>query len=283
LIAVLCATPREMACLTPHMEATIERPSPAGMRLIEGSLDGRSLLVLACGVGKVPAAAGSRFFVDHYALDVLVNYGIAGALSPHLRTGDLIIATGVINGDTGVAHSRGFEPTGPGSCEGDGVLFEPHYEMPQFLVQSAQASADQVSLPTYLGKILTCDQVVLDPELRAHLGGRFDALAVEMEGAAAAFVVMGEGIPFFAVRAISDELSHDFVGLEKILPTKGQSRRHLWGKRFLLSITNPATMSRARELNSGIHIALENMATFLRVFLPVLIDHPWHPDTTAQG
>ncbi len=273
MIAVLCATPREMSCLNSLMESTIDRDSPAGTRLVEGSLDGLNLLVLACGVGKVPAAAASRFMLDHYSLDVLINYGIAGALSASLRTGDLVIATGLINGDTGVAHSRGFNSTGPGLCEEEGLFFEPQYQMPDSLVELAKASADKASLPTYPGKILTCDQVVLDPELRAHLGDRFDALAVDMEGAAAAYVAMGEGIPFMAIRAISDELTHDFVGLEKILPIKGQSRRHLWGKRFLLSITNPTTISRARELNSGIQLALGNMATFLEIFLPALPDN----------
>ena len=60
----------------------------------------------------------------------------------------------------------------------------------------------------------------MEPELRAHLGEVFDAVAVEMEGATAAQVAW-RGLPFAAVRAISDESSHDFVGLEDLLEYRG--------------------------------------------------------------
>jgi adenosylhomocysteine nucleosidase len=272
MIAFLCATSREMICLTSLMKETVERPSPSGSLLLEGDFGNQRFLVFASGVGKVPAAAGSRFIIDSYPLDAIINYGIAGALSPAMKTGDLVIATGLIHGDTGVAHSQGFKTTGPGSCEKNGLLFEPHCVIPHYLIKPAKAAADETNLVYHLGKILTCDQVVLDPELRAHLGDRFDALAVEMEGAAVAYVAMGEGIPFIAIRAISDELSHDFVGLEKTLPIKGESRRHLWGKRFLFTVTNQAALSRARELSRGINLALENMASFHKVFLTGLPD-----------
>jgi adenosylhomocysteine nucleosidase len=270
LIALICATPWEMACMTSLMKGVAERDSPGGTRLVEGRLDDQVILLLACGIGKVPAAAGTRFLLDRYSLDALVNYGIAGSLSSRVKTGDLVIATELIHGDVGVAHSRGFKPTGPGLCEEDGVFFSPLCAVSPSLVENARAAAVGASLPYHLGKILTCDQVVLDPELRTHLGERFDALAVEMEGAAAAQVALGEDLPFIAARTISDELSCDFVGMERILPLKGQSRRHLFGKRFLLTVTNPSVMAKARELYRGRDLALANMAAFLEVFLPGL-------------
>lgn len=267
MIALICATPWEAASLATRIEDGEERPSPSGMRLVEGAFCGRRVAVLTCGVGKVPASAGTMFLIDHYDLETLVNFGIAGALSPALTAGELVVAEELVHGDVGVAHSRGFGPTGPGLCTQEGFRFVPRCPVPPRLVETAKASAAEAGVPFRSGRLLTCDQMVMDPELRAHLGRAFDALAVEMEGAAAAQVAEGEGVPFLAVRAISDEIDHDFVGLERLLPVRGQTRRNIWGRRFLLAVTNPGFKEQARELSRGRDVALANLAAFLDLFL----------------
>jgi len=107
----------------------------------------------------------------------------------------------------------------------------------------------------------------MDPNLRAQLGSNFDALAVEMEGAAVAQVCDGEGVDYLAVRAVSDELSHDFVGLEKLLPSRGQSRASLWGKRFLHTVAHPSTTKKALELSGGTACALDSLSALLPALL----------------
>jgi adenosylhomocysteine nucleosidase len=270
MIALLCATPREMACLLPLMEEASEAESPRGTRLKTGTACGCELLVMAGGMGKVPAAAASRFILDRHRPHALINFGAAGALEPHQQKGHLVIASRLISADTGVAHSGGFGPTGPGTCEGNGLLFEPHYEPPLKLRRLAESAAGEASIPFRLGGVVTCDQVVMDPQLREHLSNYFQAMAVDMEGAAAAFVAASEGIPFLAVKAISDEVSFDFAGMEKVLPVRGRSRRSLWGRRFLFSLTSPSSVGRWRQLGEGMRLALENMSAFLEAFLPKL-------------
>jgi adenosylhomocysteine nucleosidase len=257
----------ELACILRLVTDTGEAVSPGGTQLVRGKAGGRDILVLAAGVGKVPAAAGTRFLLDHYPLEVLVICGIAGALSPDVRLGDLIIASELIPGDVGVAHSCGFSTTGPGQCEEGRLVFHPSFTVPPLMLESARGAAERAGLPYRLGKVLTCDQIVVEPDLRAHLGEVFDALAVEMEGAAAAQVAASEGMPFVAVRAISDELSHDFVGLEDLLEYKGQTRRNIWHKRFRLAVSDADTLARVRGLARGRDLALASLASFLRSFL----------------
>jgi 5'-methylthioadenosine/S-adenosylhomocysteine nucleosidase len=215
----------------------------------------------------VPAAAGTRLLLDRYQLEALIVFGVAGGLSPALNLGDLVIATELIPGDTGVAHSGGFSTTGPGQCEDGRLVFHPSFSVPGSMVAGARAAAESAGLHYHLGRILTCDQIVLEPELRVHLGDTFDALAVEMEGAAAAQVAASDGVPFMVVRAISDELSHDLVGFEDLLDYRGQSRRNIWHKRFRLAVTSPETMGKVRDLAKGRDLALESMASFLSSLL----------------
>ena len=245
------------------LEEVREISSPKGMRLFEGRIGREEVLSSAAGVGKVAAASATRHLLDRFNLDALVNYGTAGALSSQVKTGEVIIATELIPGDVGVVHSRGFKTTGPGVHENGKLVFEPGYSVDSSLAGIAREVALDTGLPHHSGRIVTCDQVVLDPELRSQLGESFDALAVEMEGAAGAQVCEGESLPYIAVRAISDELAHDFVGLEKLLPFKGQSRASLWGRRLLLTILHPSTLPRARELSGGLDIALQSLSVYI--------------------
>lgn len=253
--------------MKPSLEEAREIASPKSMRLIEGRVGQVEVLSSVTGVGKVAAAAGTRYLLDRFPLETLINYGTAGALSSRVRTGEVIIATELIQGDVGIIHSRGFKATGPGLYEEGRVVFESRHVVEPSLLEKARKAALDAGLPHHLGRVLTCDQVVLDPELRARLGHSFDALAVEMEGAAAAQVCEGEDVTYISVRTISDELAHDLVGLEKLLPSKGQSRASLWGKRFLHTVTHPSTLKKARELSGGLDSALSSLS----IILPALL------------
>jgi len=283
MIAFICATTGEASCLKPIMREVREVESPKSMSLLEGRVGRAEVLSLVAGVGKVAAAAGTRYLLDRFPLRVVVNYGTAGALSSQVRTGEIVIATTLIHGDVGVVHSRGFKATGPGLIEEGRVVFELEHAVDPSAVERARRAAENAVLPHHLGRIITCDQVVLDPDLRAHLGRSFDAVAVEMESAAVAQVCDGEEVAFLAVRAVSDELSHDFVGLEKLLPSRGQSRASLWGKRLLHTVTHPSTAAKARELSGGNARALSSLCAFLPALLRELSRAVPPPDADDDG
>lgn len=267
MIALLCATPFELESILPVLAGTSDGDAPGGMSLVKGKAGGRDVVALSAGVGKVSAGAGTRFLLDRYHIEAILVCGIAGALSPEIRLGDLVLADELVPGDVGVAHSAGFGTTGPGLCEDGRLVFHPSFPAPPEILERARAAAESSGLTHHVGRILTCDQVVLDTELRAHLGSTFKALAVEMEGAAVAQVAACEEVPFIAVRAISDELSHDFVGLEQLLEYKGQTRRNVWNKRFRLAVTNSGALAKARGMAKGRDLALANLTTYLSTLL----------------
>jgi adenosylhomocysteine nucleosidase len=267
LIALLCATPMEFAGIISLLHDVIDKKCPGGMRLVTGKSGSSDVLVLAAGIGKVSSASGTRFVMDNYNLDSLLICGTAGALSPQVRVGDLVISTELIPGDVGIARTEGLSPTGPGILEEGKLVFCPSFAASTAMIERARTAADTASLSYQQGGILTCDQIIFDTELRSHLGDSFGALAVEMEGAAAAQVASEDGLPFVAVRGISDDLSHDFPGLEALLHYRGQTRYNLWRKRFKLSVTDPNTLAGAKELARGGKLAMRNVVSFLEAFL----------------
>lgn len=270
MLALLFATPKEGSCAAPLLSGLADCDAPKHMRLQRGELVGEEVILLTSGVGKVAAAAATMFLLQRYGPRALLVCGTAGALVPGVNVGDLVLSDQIVPADVGVAHSGGFATTGPGIYEKERVSFTPSFPSPSWLVDLAKDAAHRSKLPYHVGTVLTCDQVVLDPELRAHLGAAFNAMAVEMEGAAAAQVAMHEEVPCMSLRAVSDELGHDFVGMEELLRYRGQSRRNLWEKRFRLSVSNPEVISRAQELLRGRDLALANLGRFLEAFLPML-------------
>ena len=267
MIAILCATPWEMKGVLRVLEGGRETEAPGGMRAWRGRGGTRDAVALCVGVGKVAAAAGAMFLVERHGPEEFLVFGTAGALRDDVRLGDLVIAEEVIPADTGITHSGGFHSTGPGINAEGRLVFHPSFAASAEMLRGALAAASSASLPHRVGKVLTCDQVVLDPGLRLHLGNAFDALAVEMEGAAVAQVAEGAGVPFLAVRGISDELSHDFAGLERALEYRGQSRRNLWKERIRLSVEDPSVMDRAKALAKGRDLALDALESFLSAYL----------------
>lgn len=271
MTALFFATPRESRCALDLLQGITALDSPRGLRLFVGSQCGASFLILVSGVGKVSAAAATAFLMERHRPAAIVLLGTAGSLNQQLRLGDLIIAEGLVPGDVGVCSSRGFSPTGPGTCEGERVLFHPSFPTSEMLSDTAARAAASALLPFHRGMLLTCDQVVLDRDLRTHLGSETGALAVEMEGAAVAQVARQYGDPPLAViRSVSDELEHDFPDLDKVLPYRGQSRADLWTRRARLILSDPLAANRLRDLQKGMDLALENLRIFLKKMLPLL-------------
>ncbi len=269
--ALLFATPKEARCALALLQGVTSLSSPRGFQLFAGHHNDVGLLVLVCGVGKVSAAAATAFLMERHRPEAIMLLGTAGALNPQLRLGDLIIADGLVPGDVGICSSRGYSPTGPGTCEGEEVLFHRSFPTSEKLSEKAAKVAASALIPFHRGMLLTCDQVILDPDLRAHLGSETKTMAVEMEGAAVAQVAIQYGDPPLAVvRAVSDELEHDFPDLDKVLPYRGQSRADLWTRRARLILSDPQAASRLQDLRSGMALALENLRIFLRKMLPLL-------------
>lgn len=269
-LAFIAAIPSETSCLLPLLQDPEPLACPSGMDLWGGRRGPLRVLALSCGVGKAAAAAGSMYLLERHRPRALVNVGTAGSLDPRLHVGDLVVAEEVLPADVGIIHSGGFGHTGPGLCENGRVLFHPSFPTERGLVEEAARSAARASLTCHRGKIITCDQVVLDPELRAHLGKAFRALAVEMEGSAVAQVAAGAGVPVAVIRVISDEVEHDFPGLEEILPRVGRSRTDLWLRRFRMVYADSFMLARAREMRRGTRRAVAVLRRFLEVFLPSL-------------
>lgn len=161
-----------------------------------GSLEGRPVLLAHCGIGKVNAAALAQALLARGAARVIFT-GVAGAVQPGLRVGDLVVSTDAVQHDvdaTALGYARGQVPGEPLSWPADGELRR----------LALEAAGELEGVRVVSGRIASGDQFVADPERVRALRTAFGAACAEMEGAAVAQVCARWGVPFVIIRCISD-------------------------------------------------------------------------------
>ena len=185
----------------------------AGVAFHEGTLDGKAVVVVQCGIGKVNAALCVQMLCDFYAVTHLVNTGIAGSLDPVLDIGDLVISLDAMYHDVDVTNF-GYVP---GQMAGMPAAFAADAA----LVEAAYGAAEQVNPGhTRKGRVASGDQFVCTQDLKDKIIAVTGAQCTEMEGAAIAQAAYRNQIPFVIIRAISDKADNsaemDYPTFERI-------------------------------------------------------------------
>lgn len=222
VIGIMGAMPEEVNDIitlldNPH-SATI------GMRTYtSGLLNGMQVVVVFSRWGKVAAASTVTTLINVYEITELIFTGVAGAIDPALKIGDIIVAKRLIQ------HDMDARPLMP-QFEIP-LLEKTWFECNKELVDHAENAISQllekqhlnsivgrealqefgIHAPSlHMGDIASGDQFFAnDPqkeELQKNLPG---ILCVEMEGAAVAQVCYEHGIPFVIIRTISDAANEE--------------------------------------------------------------------------
>jgi adenosylhomocysteine nucleosidase len=157
---------------------------PAERRAL-AELAGPSVEVHVSGMGADAAARAGRA-VAARSPRFLVAAGFCGALAPELRVGDLVAAERVRDERTGEIF-----PADPG------------------LLAAA---------PGRRGTLVSAVAIARTPEERARLSG----LAVDLESAALARAALAAGVPFLALRAVTDRTRHRLPDFERLTDAAGR-------------------------------------------------------------
>lgn len=187
-----------IARLDGHAEETV-----CGVKFHTGTIFSKPVVIARCGVGKVFAAVCTTAMIMKYSPRLVVNTGVAGALSESLACADTVVARRLVQYD--MDTSAVGDPIGLVSGI-NRVFFEADARAADILESSARA----LGIPVKRGDIATGDKFVSDAVTKAHILAHFpSSLCCEMEGAALAHAAYVGGTPFAVVRAISDGANGD--------------------------------------------------------------------------
>ena len=199
-IAIMGAMPEEVAPILEKLQ-DYKTTEYANNKYYEATYKGVELVIAYSKIGKVFSTLTATTMIQHFGCDKLLFSGVAGAISPTLKVGDLIIATKLSQHDldiTAFGHPFGFVPEG-------GVFVETDKD----LVALGKTVAAEMGKTVQEGTIATGDQFVANEERKNWIGSTFNADALEMEGASVAVVCDALNVPFFILRAISDAADMD--------------------------------------------------------------------------
>jgi adenosylhomocysteine/aminodeoxyfutalosine nucleosidase len=199
-IAIMGAMPEEIEPLLAKVE-NVKRVDYANNSYYEATYKGKELVIAYSKIGKVFASLTATILLEKFACDTLLFSGVAGAISPDLKIGDLIIADGLCQHDLDIVafgHPYGYVPEGEVCIPTDVNLRN-----------IAKEVAKKRDLTLKEGVIATGDQFVANSERKDWILNTFNADALEMEGASVAVICNALNVPFFVLRAISDTANDD--------------------------------------------------------------------------
>ena len=212
-LGIIGAMEMEVATLKNLM--TVDRIiTKAGMDFYEGSLEGKPVVIVQCGIGKVNAGMCVQILADLFEVTHILNTGVAGSLNAKLDIGDILVSKAALQHDMDVTP-LGYEP---GQIPGIDTLSFPADEE---MYNTALAACHKVNpdINALLGLVVSGDQFISSKEVKDRLVNVFHGDCAEMEGASIAQASYLNNLPFIVIRAISDKADNsaemDYPTFEK--------------------------------------------------------------------
>jgi len=199
-VAIMGAMPEEIEPILKQLDS-YERVDFAKNSYYKGRYKTLEVVVAYSKIGKVFSTLTATTMLEMFACDMLLFTGVAGAVNPELKIGDLVVATKLAQHDLDITifgHPHGFVPGGSVYVESD-----------KDLRALAKIVASKMGIELHEGIIATGDQFIASEEKKEFIAKTFNADALEMEGASVAVVCDALDVPFFILRSISDAADMD--------------------------------------------------------------------------
>ncbi len=161
-----------------------------GKESIEFSYAGKEIVAVKAGIGKVNAATVTAFLIADDKVDAIISFGLSGAISG-LAKNDIVAGTSYTECDfdlTAIGYELGVKPQKKYVYEADKALLE--------------AAMKIEGMKT---AVCGCGDLFLADKERKELYKKtFNITEFDMETGAEASVCYDAGVPFLAIRQISD-------------------------------------------------------------------------------
>ena len=166
---------------------------------IQGKINNTKVVLVEAGVGKVNAARTTQILIDNFGINGIINVGSAGSSNDELQIGDIVIGKKLVQHDfdiTAFGHQKGYISNVGQFVESDKALIEK--------MEDTISKIKDNDLNIKIGTIASGDIFCTEIKMKDKIRTKFDADAIEMEGASIAHVCKLDNIPFIVIRSVSD-------------------------------------------------------------------------------
>lgn len=219
MIGLIVATDGEMEVVETLIEQK-EEVKIADMTFFKGKVSDKDVVLCKCGIGKVAAGILTSVMINNFAVELVVNIGVAGGLKDILKPLDIIIADRLTYHDWDTCaidfdYTIGFEHTQ--------YVFEADEE----LLKKAKNIMDTVNSDhnTYIAPIISGDQFISEKEKIDYLTTYFpQAYAADMESCSVAHSCTLFKVPYIIIRSLSDIVVMENNSMDYMLYKKAATR-----------------------------------------------------------
>lgn len=198
-IGIIGAMELEVEALKQKMEQ-VKVTKKALMEFHQGILNGKEVVVVRSGIGKVNAGVCTQILADDFGIDAVINTGIAGSLKAEIDIGDIVVSTDALQHDmdaTEFGYPKGQIP------QMEVFSFAADEQLRKTAVEVCREEIPEIHV--YEGRVVSGDQFIASADVKEGIIRNFAGYCTEMEGAAIAQAAYLNGIPFVILRAISDK------------------------------------------------------------------------------
>jgi len=204
------------------------------------------LLLVQTGMGRGGAVKALEIITDNYPLKLLISTGFASAVKEGIKPGDM------------VAYNALY-------CLDEDLILHPQ----ERLFHLAVNSLIEAKLRFFIGGGLTVPRLICSSRIRQQIGEDPRITAIDMESYWLAQGCDRKGIPFLAIRAISDTLKDELPDLGAFLSPFG-----VWHKRraMIYFCAHPLRTIKLFQLYLNSSRAQRNLTLWFNHFLKVYRD-----------
>ena len=194
-IGLIVAIEGELLSNSFKYEETIENC----FKVIKTIINSNEVYIVKSGCGEIDASSATQFLITKYSVDLILNFGIVGALKRDLKVSDLFLVKKVVHYDydtskidgTKVAQYLEFNDV---YMETKGELYKKIYGIMPSIKNVICASGDKF---------------IEDKVVKERLANLYDASICDMESAAIVRICFKNNIEAIIIKCISDTFDGD--------------------------------------------------------------------------
>lgn len=213
------------------------------LRGVEGTIEDTTVRLVCTGVGPRRARLAAEAIVATKPLGLVIT-GLAGALSPAIRPGTLVLP-----------HEVRAEPERQAAVHPAAAILA---------TARASIGGDRISITT--GALLSVARPVNRPRRKQELFEATGAIAVDMESHAMLEVADAQGLPALALRGVSDGASDALPDLGEADPERLATQLRIAAR----ALRHPSQIRNLLSIAAGTRRALKKLAAAQRALLPAL-------------
>jgi len=235
------ALKQEVAGLKKYM-AVEETLTWQHCQIYRGNCEKSDILLLQTGIGRERAETAARYVLEHYPVTAVISLGFAGALTRESKVGDIIVCSTLYCED------------GLRRLPKPGEAYFSNGDLVSLLVRSLEGTRLRFSN----GSSVTVARPVSGFEAKRALRETFAADIVEMESYWIARIAAERGVPFVAVRTISDAMRDSLVPFDRMLTLDGEWQ---WEKALRFFVFHPRDLTKLFALYRNAREGSKSLAT----------------------